>query len=94
MKLPHPRFHRTHNACQMLKETLVAYCPSAPTAPEEPHAPLPRHASLQHRSSMADLLDRVVKSLLRSSSVGGQVCCNNCSLMHVFLAAVSTTHRA
>eukprot|EP00752_Nemacystus_decipiens_P012225 g10838.t1 len=57
---------------KMLKETLVAYCPVAPTSPVEPHAPLPRHASLQHRSSMADLLDRVVKSLLRSSSVGGQ----------------------
>lgn len=32
---------------------------------------------------MADLLDRVVKSLLRSSSVGGQVCCSNCCLTHV-----------
>lgn len=53
----------------------MAYCPSsvAPRMPEEAHAPLPRHASLQHRSSMADLLDRVVKSLLRSPSVGGQV---------------------
>ncbi|CAN0600827.1 unnamed protein product, partial [Ectocarpus sp. 12 AP-2014] len=44
----------------------------AQAVPGEAHAPLPRHASLQHRSSMADLLDRVVKSLLRSSTVGGQ----------------------
>lgn len=63
----------THDPRQMLKETLVAYCPSSPTVLDEAHAPLPRHASLQHRSSMADLLDRVVKSLLRSSSVGVQV---------------------
>ncbi|CAM9547210.1 unnamed protein product [Ectocarpus fasciculatus] len=58
---------------KMLKETLVAFHPSpAQAVPGEAHAPLPRHASLQHRSSMADLLDRVVKSLLRSSTVGGQ----------------------
>ncbi|CBJ33340.1 telomerase reverse transcriptase, putative [Ectocarpus siliculosus] len=58
---------------KMLKETLVAFHPSPVQAvPGEAHAPLPRHASLQHRSSMADLLDRVVQSLLRSSTVGGQ----------------------
>lgn len=53
----------------------MAYCPSPTPAglPDEAHAPLPRHASIQHRSSMADLLDRVVKSLLRASNVGGQV---------------------
>lgn len=50
----------------------MAYCPpaGAPVPEQGDHAPLPRFASLQHRSSMADLLDRVVKSLLRSPSVG------------------------
>lgn len=54
----------------MLKETVVAYCPAGYVLAEGGHAPLPRHASLRHRSSVADLLDRVVKSLLRSSSIG------------------------
>lgn len=54
---------------QMLEETLVAFCPplGAPL-PNEDRAPLPRFASLQHSSSMADLLDRVVRALLRSPS--------------------------
>lgn len=48
----------------------MAYCPAGSVLSEDGHAPLPRHASLRHRSSVADLLDRVVKSLLRSSSIG------------------------
>lgn len=56
---------------QILRETLVAYSPLPGTAvQDEDHALLPRHASLQNRSSMADLLDRVIKSLLRPSSFG------------------------
>ncbi|CAM9807109.1 unnamed protein product, partial [Discosporangium mesarthrocarpum] len=59
---------------QLLKETLVAYTPTAlPNGcPHPTFAPLPRNASLQQQSSMADLIDRVIKSLVQSSSVGGQ----------------------
>ena len=54
---------------QMVEETLVAFCaPLGALLPNEDRAPLPRYASLQHSSSMADLLDRVVRSLLRSPS--------------------------
>lgn len=53
----------------MVEETLVAFCaPLGALLPNEDRAPLPRYASLQHSSSMADLLDRVVRSLLRSPS--------------------------
>lgn len=55
----------------MLKDTLVSYQPSPGAAMgTNSHAPLPRHASLRHKTSMADLMDHVVQMLLKSSSVG------------------------
>ncbi|CAM9289520.1 unnamed protein product [Choristocarpus tenellus] len=70
-----------HDYIELLKETLVAYTParldpaigmdgSMPDLQPEPFSPLPLHASVQQHSSMMDLIERVIKSLLYSSSVG------------------------